>query len=462
MKNCGNNPQSAALPMLPSPFEGAVVFNSMKIGVSLQEGRVWNKAVGATASWLLVPFALALWVTSPAALAAECGPSFNAGGVEAEAYGAGDNYPSGTMAQRGEQRFIVGSHTSYDRLLPGPAVVAPQHSSPLTRSCEPFKFSYRFDGQQYSLEDYLARHPATGFLIAKGPNILVERYQYGRRDTDRFVSQSVAKTITAMLFGIAVKDGKIRSLDDRAQDYVADLKGSAYGETSLRALLSMSSGVAWSETYGPGDDISKFGRDLFRPNMPGAAVLLRGYNSREVPEGTRFHYASSETEVLGLVLAAATGERLTDYASTRLWKPMGAEADATWSADRKGDILGFCCFSARLRDFARFGLLLANDGAGIVPESWVIEATSAPAGSWRAPRKATPFYGYGYQTWLMPDGRMFAALGIHGQAIFVDPASKLVLVHTAARVRPSGDPAGRELSALWYALVRQLGGNGPQ
>ncbi len=340
----------------------------MKIGASLQEGRVWNKAVGATAPWLLVPFALALCVVSPAALAAECGPSFNAGGVDAEAYGASENYPSGTMAQRGEQRFIVGSLTSYDRLQPGPAVAAPPQASPLTRSCEPFKFSYRFDGQQYSLEDYLARHPATGFLIAKGPNILVERYQYGRRDTDRFVSQSVAKTITAMLFGIAVKDGKIRSLDDRAQDYVPDLKGSAYGETSLRALLTMSSGVAWSETYGPGDDISKFGRDLFRPNMPGAAVLLRGYNSREVPEGTRFRYASSETEVLGLVLAAATGKRLTDYASTRLWKPMGAEADATWSADRKGDILGFCCFSARLRDFARFGLLLANDGGGIIPQ----------------------------------------------------------------------------------------------
>jgi CubicO group peptidase (beta-lactamase class C family) len=89
----------------------------------------------------------------------------------------------------------------------------------------------------------------------------------------------------------------------------------------------------------------------------------------------------------------------------------------------------------------------------------VIEATSAPANSWRAPRKATPFYGYGYQTWLMPARRrMFAALGIHGQAIFVDPASKLVLVHTAARVRPSGDPAARELNALWFALVEQYGG----
>ncbi len=104
------------------------------------------------------------------------------------------------------------------------------------------------------------------------------------------MSQSIAKTITAMLFGIAVKDGKIRSLDDRAQDYVPDLKGSAYGETSLRALLTMSSGVAWSETYGPGDDISKFGRDLFRPEHAGrrgpAARLQQPRSAAKAPAFT--------------------------------------------------------------------------------------------------------------------------------------------------------------------------------
>jgi CubicO group peptidase (beta-lactamase class C family) len=318
---------------------------------------------------------------------------------------------------------------------------------------------YAANGREASLDDYLARHPATGLLIAKGPTILVERYQYGRRDTDRFVSQSMAKTIVAILFGLAVKDGKIRSLDDRAQDYLPALKGSAYGETSLRALLTMSSGVAWSETYTGDDDNAKLGRAMFSPGGQGAAAFLRTRNTREAPEGTRFHYASSETEVLGLVLAAATGRRLTDYASERLWKPMGAEADARWSADRKGDILGYCCFSARLRDYARLGLLLANDGGDVIPASWVIEATSAPQDSYRAPRKATPFWGYGYQTWLLPARRrMFALRGIHGQAIFVDPASKLVLVHTAVRLKPSNDPTAQELTTLWYALVEQYGG----
>lgn len=408
-------------------------------------------------SLLWLPAMVLALAMSPAR-AGDCAPAFNSGGVDAEAYGATRNYPAGTMAQRSEQRFMVGSFVSFDRLRPGPTVAAPPTPSALTRSCEPFELRYKYEGRETSLDDYLLRHPATGFLIAKGSTILVERYQYGRRDTDRFVSQSMAKTITAMLFGLAVKDGKIRSLDDRAQDYVPALKGGAYGETSLRALLTMSSGVPWTETYGRDDDNARFGRALFARGTPGAAALLRAYTTREVPEGTRFHYASSETEVLGLVLAAAIGQRLTDYASERLWKPMGAEADAQWSADTRGDILGYCCFSARLRDYARLGSLLANDGGDVIPASWVIEATSASQDSWRAPRKATPFWGYGYQTWLLPArGRMFALRGIHGQAIFVDPASKLVLVHTAVRLKASNDPAAQELTRLWYALVAQHG-----
>jgi len=381
---------------------------------------------------------------------------FNPGGPDAEAYGAAENYPFGTIQQRAVQRYMVGAFTNFDKLVASSTVAGPPAASQLSRSCDAFPFRYRDEGEERTLADYLERHPATGLLIAKGPVILVEQYQYGRRETDRFVSHSMAKTITAMLFGIALQDGKIHSLDDRAEDYVPELKGSAYGETSLRALLTMSSGVAFSESYGPGDDFAKFTRDLLRPDAPGAAVLLRDFVRREVMEGTRFHYASSETEILGLVIEAATGRQLSDFASERLWKPMGAEADAAWSVDRQGHNLGFCCFSARLRDWARLGLLLANDGGGVIPAHWVIETTSAPQDSWRAPRRATSFWGYGYQTWIVPGRRrMFALRGIHGQTMFVDPASKLVLVHTAVRVRPGGDPGLRELNALWYALVEQ-------
>lgn len=399
--------------------------------------------------------AAAVLVAAPRAQAEPCGPSFSADGPDAGTYGADANYPLGGIRLARTPRFMVASFSHFSELVHSETVATGAAPSQLTRDCGGLDLHYQLDGQSYSLDDYLARNPTTGFLIARGSTILVERYQYGRHDTDRFTSQSMAKTITAMLFGVAMADGKIRSLDDHAADYVPDMKGSAYGETTLRSLLTMSSGVAYTENYEVGDDASRFSRALQFPGSPGAAILLRKFDNREVPEGTRFHYAGSETETLGLVLTAATGQPLPAYASERLWKPLGAEADAAWAVDANKQALAFCCFNARLRDYARLALLLADDGGGIIPAPWVREATSAPRDSFRAPRKATPFEGYGYQTWLLPfRNRMFALRGIHGQSIYVYPAQKLVLVHTAVRVTPRG--SARELNTLWYALVRQV------
>lgn len=389
---------------------------------------------------------------------AACEPSFSRSGPDAEAYGAAENYPLGTVADRRRQDRMVATFSNFDKLLPAHAVFPPAAPSPLERNCGRASWHYDFDGERRTIDQYLARHPATGLLVARDSTILFERYQYGRRDTDRLLSNSMVKTMVAMLVGIAIREGKIRSIEDFAQDYVPDMKGSAYGQTSLRALLTMSSGVEFSERYDGTDDAFAFGRDLRRSDLPNAANLLRRYNTRAAPPETKFAYAGSQTETLGLVLMAATGKRLSDYLSEKIWKPMGAEDEASWTVDGHNQEQAYCCLAARLRDYARFGLLLARDGGGIIPEAWVIEATTAPEGSFRAPRVATPFYGYGYQTWIMPaKRRMFAMLGTNGQAIFVDPASKLVLVHTAVRLKPNKDPAARELTALWFGLVRELG-----
>jgi CubicO group peptidase (beta-lactamase class C family) len=268
----------------------------------------------------------------------------------------------------------------------------------------------------------------------------------------------MAKTVMAMLLGVAVNDGRIASLDDLASRYVPALKDSGYGETRLRDLLHMGSGIAFSEDYLGQDDNTKLNVALRRSDSPGMAALLAQYNAREAPAGTRFHYASSESMVLGLVLRSATGMTLADYASEKLWRRIGAEADASWGTDPKGIETGSCCFNARLRDYARLALMLAHDGRGVIPEGWMREATTAPPESPFAPRRATPFYGYGYQVWLLPGPRRaFALLGVHGQTIFVDPPSKLVLVHTAVRLKASQDPQARELVSLWSALVRDYG-----
>lgn len=388
---------------------------------------------------------------------------FQTGGPDAAEYGAAGGYPRADRSNYWQIPYLVDSHSRLDEIFPARQVARPAAARPLRRGEAPPALTYRFRGESHTLDDYLARHPATGLLIARGDTILVERYQYDRRDTHRFTSWSMAKTITAMLVGIALEEKRIRSIDDRAGDYVPELAATEYGRTPIRHLLTMSSGVRFREEYVPGDDVSRLAADTFGNVGPGGPPAVWGFNDRAAAPGTRFSYASSETQVLGLVLRAATGRPVAEYLSERIWRPMGAEADATWLVDRAGQEATFCCLNAVLRDYARLGLLLAGDGRlgdrQVIPKAWVLAATTVSDDApYLRPRVATPFFGYGYQTWILPgEPRMFALLGVRGQTIYVDPVARLVLVHTAVRKRPI-DPGVVELGALWAAVREQLGG----
>ena len=311
--------------------------------------------------------------------------------------------------------------------------------------------------------DYLNRQPTTGLLIARDDTILYEHYQYARSEHDRFLSQSMAKTITAMLIGIAAADGSIKSIDDEVATYVTGLAGTEYGKTPIRALLHMSSGVEFKETYDGQDDVARLGRDLFGQPGKDPVVSVAQFNTRVAPPDTQWHYASSETEILGLILRRVTGKPVADYLSEKIWQPIGAEADASWATDGTGQEVTFCCFNAVLRDYARFGRLLAHDGAWngreVIPRQWLMDATTVRSSDAHlAPGVATKYYGYGYQVWLLPGAdRRFVLLGIRGQMIFVDPATKLVMVHTAVRAKPVDLAASAETVALWIAVVDQLG-----
>src|SRR5204862_7200609 len=180
---------------------------------------------------------------------------------------------------------------------------------------------------------------------------------------------------------------------------------------------------------------------------------------------TRFHYASSETATLAVVLRAETGTTLSEYLTARLWQHMGAEADATWIRTTDGTETASGSFNATLQDFGRFGMLLANDGAvggkQIVPKDYLLDATD-----WRRqppafqPQKATPYFGYGYQFWLYPgEKRRFALLGVYGQSIFVDPELKLVMVITAVAKNASVgmESFATERDAGWRGIAGKYG-----
>ena len=394
--------------------------------------------------------------SSPTEPSGTARPRFAQGGPDAKDYGASNGYPIGDRSTFFRIPFLVGSQSHFDQIFEGRLVRRATTPSSLARAVSELAVRYEYQGQTFTLDGYLARNPATGLLVARGETILIERYQYGRNDRHRITSWSMAKTVTSMLIGIAIADGHIRSVDDPAAAYVPSLADTEYGRTSLRHLLQMSSGVRFVEEYTGEDDISRLAADTFRQVGSGGVEAVTPFNVRIAPPGTRFYYASAETQVLGLVLRSAVGRPLADYLQEKIWGPIGAEADATWLIDRAWQEAAYCCINAVLRDYARLGLLLAHDGhwrgRQIIPAAWIEDATRVRPGQ---PQPGTGRYGY--QVWILSgERRMFALRGVRGQAIFVDPASRLVMVHTAVR-KQARDPGVRETTALWQSLVRELG-----
>lgn len=401
------------------------------------------------------------WTSAAALLAAIAMPVLAA--PDEELLGKAAGYPTGApRTWFYDEGVRVGSFSRLDEILPHHRLAKPATPRPLPKAVSPPVISYRFEGKQHSLQDFLDRQRITSLLVIKDGQILAEHYQYDRKATHRFVSHSMAKSIVAIAIGMLLAEGRIASLDDPVARYVPELAGSGYGDASIRDILRMSSGVAFKEVYDSQDDSHRF--SVLRAQAD-TITALRAFKTREAPAGTRFHYASIETAVLATVIRAVTGGNISSYVAPRLWQPMGAEADATWIRTKDGLEVGGGSFNATLRDYGRLGILLADDGARdgrqIIPKEYLLDATD-----WRRqavafqPGKATPYFGYGYQYWLFPgQKRRFALLGVYGQSMFVDPELKLVLVITAAARNASvgKETLARERDALWRGLVAMYG-----
>jgi CubicO group peptidase (beta-lactamase class C family) len=371
------------------------------------------------------------------------------------AYGAALAYPPGDRSNWFRQDHLVGAFTAMEQLFPVHKVTAgPQPRSLPGRTTPP---DWNF------VQSYLDRHPVTGLLVMKDGQVAVERYQYGRRAVDRFTSFSMAKTVVSMAVGIALAEGRIASIDEPVDQLEPALAGTAWKGVALRQVLNMASGVRFDETYDkPDNDIARLSRAWARQEGSLLAGLQR-LTEREAAPGARFHYVSAETQVLAQVLIRATGRPLADYVSEKIWAPMGAEADATWVLDAAGVEAGYCCLSARLRDWARLGQLLLDggqrDGKQIIPRAWIEAATTVrPQDGHLQPRRATPYFGYGYQTWIFPEALGFALLGVRGQAIFVHPQLRLVMVQTAVWPTSSNLALSRERDQFWRELIRAAPG----
>jgi CubicO group peptidase (beta-lactamase class C family) len=281
-------------------------------------------------------------------------PVFSKTGPHAEDYGEQLGYPVGSPLNK--QQNMVGNYSHEDQLGPTHAIAAAEKPSQLLRAQTEISVDFTFGMAAETLETYLRSNPTTGLLIAHDQTILYEHYQYGRTDHDRFLSQSMAKTLTAMLVGIAISEGAIHSVDDLAQTYVPELKGTEMGGTPIRALLHMASGIAFTEDYGGADDNARLHGLLFGKDKISTIEAVSRFNNRIAPPDTLWHYKGLDAEVLGLVLTHATHMTMSEYLQTRIWQPMGAEDSANWLIDNSGQEVAYCCFSATLRDYARLGV----------------------------------------------------------------------------------------------------------
>ena len=322
-------------------------------------------------------------------------------------------------------------------------------------------------------DDYISKHPVMGFLVIKNGEIVLERYQYGRKADMVLRGFSMSKTVTAMLVGIAHQKGFIKSLDDTVGTYWSEIKNSPYGNVTIKELLLMASGVEG----GSYDNI-----DI--PSHPMYSVLLKnenygkpekfeeylnGLSSRGVKG--KFRYSNQDTMILGRVLYKATGKNISTLTSEWLWQPMGGRGIARWSYTPDNIEFTEGGFVASLNDWGRFGVLLANDGKyknnQVIPLNFLIDATDikkTPQSHIGLNSSNAFQYGYGYQTWIQPNKeRTFCALGHFGQIICVQPSSKIVMVQVAAgdndAWRNSFGSMGGALNSLWENVLKDLGGS---
>lgn len=351
---------------------------------------------------------------------------------------------------------LVTNFRHLDRFMPYRRIAAAA-PVPLRRELSNRAIVYRWAGKTGDIDSFVRDTKVTGLMVVRNGVVVEERYALGATSADHFTSWSMAKSVLSTLVGIALREGKIRSLDDKASDYAPDLAGTAYGNTRLRNLLRMSSGIAWDDNFrNTNSDITHLYENAFVFDEP-VSAFVAGFG-RERPEGTHFHYVSSDPQILSEVLRGAVGEPVSDYLSQKLWQPLGMRPGAYWNTDYEGEELAFCCLNATLEDFAKFGLFVDQggrwNGEQILPANWLRDAANVSEPYLKSgPHGTGKTSGYGYLWWL-PDGtegEMFAN-GIFGQTIWINRSHHIVIVIMSAD-REEDRHSGETL-ALIHAITR--------
>ncbi len=314
----------------------------------------------------------------------------------------------------------------------------------LPRSEQPLDFTYSWQGNTLPAADFLERTYTNALLVMKDGRILSEIYRNHSDERTRFMAWSMTKSITSVLAGCALAEGRIASLDAPVTQYLPELAGGGYAGASIRDVMEMRSGVAYDERYdfdNPGVAASNHIAALVR-NTARFADVARTLPRRHAP-GAQFAYKTIDTAVLGWLVERVTGGSVAAYTERCLWEPLGAEADGFYIMDGPpgvGREFSGAGFNATLRDFARFGQMMLDGGVAngrrIVSADWVRQSTVP-----RHPEDQRRG-GYALQWWTVGGSDAYMALGLQGQYIYIDPATRTVVVKLS--YFPPGDNSALE------------------
>ncbi len=321
----------------------------------------------------------------------------------------------------------------------------------LPRADHPLDFGYDYAGQRYSAEQFLERTFTNALLVIKDGRIVAEIYRNNTEPRTRFIAWSMTKSITSILIGCALQEGRIKSLDEPIAAYLPELKGGGYDGATIRQVMQMRSGVDYEERYdfgNPGIAARNHEHSLVQ-NVTRFVDMARTIR-RIHPPGEVWQYKTLDTAVLGWLLERVSGgSTVAAYTAQRLWEPLGAEADGFYIMDGPpgvGREFSGAGFNATLRDFGRIGQMMLQDGQAnghqIVPAEWVRASTKAAGG---------PGPGYGLQWWV-PSDRAFQAVGLQGQFIYVDRPSRTVVVKLSY-FPPDNSKASEEAAAFFAAAA---------
>lgn len=352
--------------------------------------------------------------------------------------------------------FNEWTFTHMNWLMPTERVARGATYLPLPVDTRPLPVTYRFDDRQFTLAELHRRTFTTAFVVLHRGTIVHESYPgafTGPRS--RMQLFSLSKSVTSILVGIALDEGLIGSEKDQITDYRPDFLSTAYEGNTIAELLDMTTGVGDLETW----EVPDSGIKQFEQTIMGGgdiADVVRAA-TRTAPAGERFNYSTFDTQMLGWVLEAATGQSLASYASTRLWQRLGCDRDAYYwlTRGRPRTAIGGGSLNATARDVARIGLLMAGDGVvggeQIVPQEWVRRSRGndkpqlavgslGPSGY--------DHYGYANQWWTLGSEHFgaFTGLGVHGQYLYVDPDAEVVIVKCSAW--PTQDDARRDAETV--------------